>query len=105
MKRIIATIALALPLAALCVIPKPASAELSNQSYNYSHQQSPTLRDNRNNTNDRQQGADYRDNRGYDNHRNPKYSQSTGHRHQKWIAGHYERVNHHRRWIPGHYDS
>jgi Ni/Co efflux regulator RcnB len=88
MKRIIATIVLALPLAALCVLPKSASAEPVNRDSNY----------------DRQLVVDQRDNRSYNRDRQSNSEQRFGSRpHRQWVAAHYEKVNHHRRWVPGHY--
>jgi hypothetical protein len=105
MKRIIATVALALPLAALCVFSKSASAEPANRDYTNDRQPVPGQRDNRGSNYDRQPVKGQRDNRSYDRDRQPNSDQRFGRRHQRqWVAAHYERVNHHRRWVPGHYE-
>jgi hypothetical protein len=104
MKRIIATIVLAIPLAALCVLPKSASAEPVNQGYTYTHQPQNLQRDNRGSNYDRQPVVDQRDNRSYDRDRQSNSEQRFGSRHHRqWVTSHYERVNHHRQWVPGHY--
>jgi hypothetical protein len=102
MKRMIATLALALPLAALCVLPKSASAQPVNRDSNYDRQPATTQQDNRNYN--RQLKTSQQNNQTYDRDRQPNSVQRFGNRHQrKWITGHYEKVNHHRRWVPGHY--
>ncbi|MGA7932026.1 MAG: hypothetical protein WCA35_00450, partial [Kovacikia sp.] len=63
MKRFIATIVLALPLAALCVLPKSASAEPVNRDSNYNRQPENVQRDNRDSNYNRQPATDQRDNR------------------------------------------
>lgn len=120
MKRFIASIVLALPLAALCVMPKSASAEPVNRDSTYNRQPENVQRDNRGYNNDRQlqsiqrdnRDSNYnrqpvinqRDNRSDDRGREPNSDRRYGSRHQRqWVAAHYERVNHHRRWVPGHY--
>ncbi len=90
MKCIIATLALALPLAALCVLPKSASAQSVNHDSNYDRQPQvvpstqPVNRD-----------------PNYD-HR-PQVAPLTQHHRKVWVAGHYVSLNHHRRWVPGQY--
>ena len=104
MKRLIATIVLALPLAALCVMPKSASAEPVNRDSNYNRQPVTQQRDNRDSNYDRQPVVDQRGNRSYGRDRQSNSEQRFGSRHHKqWVASHYEKVNHHRRWVPGHY--
>jgi hypothetical protein len=104
MKRIIVTAMLALPLAALCLLPKPASAEPANQDYRYGHQSVSTERDNRNYINDRQRGLVKRDDRDNRNDRYSNNEQGRGRHHRQWISARFLKVNHHRAWVPGHYE-
>lgn len=103
MKRMIATAILALPLAALCVVPKPASAEPAYQGYNNSRQTVSSPITNRIFDNNRSQRTIGRDGRDYNNNRQGIFEKGRGQRHRQWVAAHYEKTNHHRRWVPGHY--
>jgi hypothetical protein len=107
MKRIISTILLTLPLTALCLLPKSASAEPGNRTSNDDRQSVTISRDNRGDRYDRQPVAIERDHRGdrYDRNREPHFVQRFRNRHhqRRWIAGHYVKVNHRHQWVPGHY--
>lgn len=120
MKRILMTFALALPLAAICVMPKSASAEPTNRDYNYSRQRDNIQRDNRDYNYNRQRGnirqgnRDYNYNRQHDNvwqdnqiynrDRQPNSVQRFDNRYRRqWIAPHYERRNNILQWILGRY--
>lgn len=95
MKRIIATLALALPLAALSALPNAASTQ--------------TVRDDH----DQSQQYGYRESRqtvvvqpSYHTTYKPQpvsVKTTVKYHQRKWITGHYVRVNNQRRWIPGHY--
>jgi hypothetical protein len=120
MRRIFATFILALPLAAVCILPKSASAQPANydsnnhqsgtiqrdnREYNYNRQPVVIQRDNRNHKNDRQPVAIQRDNRSYERDRDSRVGQRHDRRQQRhWVAARYERVNYHRQWVPGHYE-
>ena len=103
MKRMIATAILALPLAALCVVPKPASAEPGYQGYNNGRPTVSAQIINRIFDNNRPQRTIGRNDRDYNNNRQGIFEKGRGQRHRQWVAAHYEKVNHHRRWVPGHY--
>lgn len=102
MKRMIATAILALPLAALCVVPKPASAEPVYQNYNNGRQPVSAQIIKRNFDHNRQAKVIVLDNRN-NNNRQSLFEKGRGQRHRQWVAAHYEKVNNHRRWVPGHY--
>jgi hypothetical protein len=104
MKRILMTLALALPLAAVCVLPKSASAEPMNRDYNYNRQHDNIQRGNRDYNYNRQQDNEWRNNRIYNRDRQPNSVERYGNRRQRqWVAPHYERRNNILRWVLGRY--
>jgi hypothetical protein len=120
MRRIFATFIFALPLAAVCILPKSASAQPAiydsndhqtgiiqrdNREYNYNQQPVVIQRDNRNYNDNRQPVTIQRDNRNFDRNRDSRFGQRYDRRHHRqWVAARYERVNHRRQWVPGHYE-
>jgi hypothetical protein len=106
MNRSLTTLLLAIPLAAICALPKSASAEPANRDHRYDRQSVSSQRDHRDNRPDRPSVTMQRDNRPYDRNREPNSTQRHGrHQRQEWQAAHREKVKPHHQGIPGQHEQ